>query len=118
MGSSKSVAVVHPDTKVRIALRSLLEPLGCSVATDHSCVDLLEDQSDLRPDLILLDRTLLAAEGFDVLSRLNGKWTDAETVLLPEGLSCASQHPAFATPLLSIIGRFLQMRTTRELLAV
>jgi DNA-binding response OmpR family regulator len=108
--------VVHPDSKVRIALRSTLEAHGCIVATDHSCPDLLSDGS-LRPDLILLDRSL-SDEGFDVLSRLNQKWEEAEIVFLPEGMTKEATKSAAIPQLLGIVDRFLQMRTTRDLLAI
>ena len=115
MRSSKVVTVVHPDSKVRIALRSTLEAHGCTVATDHSCADLLSDAS-VRPDLILLDRSL-SDEGFDVLSRLSQKWEEAEIVFLPEGMGKETTKHAVIPQLLGIVDRFLQMRTTRDLLA-
>jgi FixJ family two-component response regulator len=116
MRTSKVVTVVHPDSKVRIALRSILERHGCTVATDHSCADLLSDSS-IRPDLILLDRSLLGEEGCDVLSRLSQKWDDTEVVFLPEGLSTEMGKSASTTELLGIVDRLLKMRTTREILA-
>jgi DNA-binding response OmpR family regulator len=115
MRTSKVVAVVHPDSKVRIALRSTLEAHGCTVATDHSCSDLLSDAS-VRPELILLDRSL-SDEGFDVLSRLSQKWEEAEIVFLPEGMTRETTESAAIPQLLGIVDRFLQMRTTRDLLA-
>ena len=116
MKSSKLVTVVHPDSKTRVALRSTLEAHGCSVATDHSCADLLSD-SGVRPNLILLDRSMLSEEGVDVLSRLNHKWNEAEIVFLPEGLTAKTGQTAVLPELLRIVDRLLQMRTTRELLA-
>jgi DNA-binding response OmpR family regulator len=116
MKTSKVVTVVHPDSKVRIALRSTLEAHGCTVATDHSCADLLSDPS-IRPDLILLDRSLLAEEGFQVLSEMNHKWEEAEVLFLPEGLDGETGKAAATPQLLQIVDRLLQMRTTRELLA-
>jgi DNA-binding response OmpR family regulator len=118
MRTSKVVTVVHPDSKDRISLRSILEAHGCTVATDHSCADLLSGESSVRPDLILLDPSLLADEGFDVLSQLRDKWDQAEVVFLPEGLSSETTRSAFTAQLLSIIDRFLQMQTTRDLLAL
>jgi len=115
MRPSKLVTVVHPDSKVRIALRSTLEAHGCSVATDHSCDDLLSDSS-IRPDLILLDRSLLGEEGSKVLSQLNRKWLETEIVFLPEGLA-SEKAKAAAAQILPIVDRLLKMRTTRELLA-
>jgi DNA-binding response OmpR family regulator len=115
MRSSKVVTVVHPDSKVRIALRSTLEAHGCTVATDHSCADLLSDTS-VRPDLILLDRSL-SDDGFDVLSRLSQKWEEAEIVFLPEGMTREATKSAAIPQLLGIVDRFLRMRTTRDLLA-
>jgi FixJ family two-component response regulator len=117
MRTSRVVTVVHPDSKVRISLRSILQSHGCTVATDHSCADLLSGEPSLLPDLILLDRTLLACEGADVLSQLNQKWEGTEIVFLPEHLSSESGTSASTAQLLSIVDRLLQMRTTRDLLA-
>jgi DNA-binding response OmpR family regulator len=116
MKSSKLVTVVHPDSRTRIALRSTLEAHGCTVATDHSCADLLSD-SVVRPDLILLDRSTLSQEGVEVLSRLSRKWDEAQIVVLPEGLTAKTGKAAVPPELLKIVDRLLQMRTTRELLA-
>src|SRR5690242_16428686 len=116
MKTSIVVTVVHPDSNVRIALRSTLEAHGCTVATDHSCADLLSDPN-LRPDLILLDRSLLAEEGFQVLSQMNQKWEEAEVLFLPEGLGSETSKTAATPQLLQIVDRLLKMRTTRELLA-
>jgi len=109
----KSVIVVHPDSKSRIALRGVLESRGIHVATDHSSADLLAWTSDLRPDLVLLDRSLVAVDGVDLLSEIRRKWKETEIVLLPEELGDRS-----FTTLLDIVDRLLGMRTTRELLAV
>ena len=116
MRISRVVCVVHPDSKVRTALRSTLEAHGCTVATDHCCADLLSD-SNIRPDLILLDRSLLGPEGFDVLSRLSQKWEETEVLFLPEGLAKRVGKTAFPPELLHIVDRLLKMRSTRELLA-
>ena len=116
MRTAKVVTVVHPDSRVRIALRSTLEAHGCTVATDHSCADLLSESS-IRPDLILLDRLLLGEEGFEMLSRLSQKWEGTEIVFLPEGLAMETGKTASNPELLRIVDRFLKMRTTRELLA-
>jgi FixJ family two-component response regulator len=113
----KNVTVVHPDSKVRIALRSILESHGCAVATDHSCSDLMTGESPCRPDLILLDRSLLATEGFGVLSQLNQKWQEMEIVFLPEGIKADSAKTEATPQLLKIVDRLLRMRTTREILA-
>ena len=115
MRTSRVVTVVHPDSKVRIALRSILEAHGCTVATDHSCADLLSDAC-VRPDLILLDRSL-SDEGFDILSQLSHKWEEAEIVFLPEGMTKETMKSASVPQLLGIVDRLLQMRTTRDLLA-
>ena len=110
---SKLVIVVHPDSKVRIRLRTALEKRGILVATDHSCSDLLSWTSDLRPALVLVDRSLTNADGVELLSEIQRKWKETETVLLPEDLGGAALDS-----LLAIVDRFLGMRTTRELLAV
>lgn len=117
MRTSKIVTVVHPSSRVRIALRRTLETHGCTVATDHSCEDLLTGESTVTPDLILLDRSLLSDDGVNVLHRLNRKWTDAEIVYLPEDMSSDAGPSAFAALLLPIIDRILQMRTTSDLRA-
>ena len=116
MKHSKVVTVVHPSSKVRIALRSILEAHGCTVTTDHSCTDLLSGQSPAVPDLILLDRSLLDHEGFDVLARLNRKWGDVETVFLPENTG-EIERSVLTARLLPIIDRLLKLRTTSDLLA-
>lgn len=113
----KNVAVIHPDSKARITLRSILESHGWSVATDHSCSELLLRESSLGPDLILMDRALLAKEGFTILSRLSHKWEEVEIVFLPEGLRGEGVKSEATPQLLKIVDRLLRMRTTRELLA-
>jgi FixJ family two-component response regulator len=118
MRTSKAILVVHPDWRVRMALRSLLETHGCTVATDYSCADLLSGSSDFRPDLILVDRSLLDHEGLDVLSQLGRRWDDTEVVFLPEGMNGGAEKSDFAAQLLRIVDRLLQMRTTRDILAV
>jgi FixJ family two-component response regulator len=118
MRNSKAVTVVHPDWRIRIALRTLLEAHGCTVSTDYSCSDLLTGPSDVRPDLILVDRPLLDHEGIDILSRLGARWTDTEIVFLPEGLTAECGISAVASPLLQIVDRLLEMRTTRDILSV
>jgi DNA-binding response OmpR family regulator len=118
MSSTKAVTVVHPDSKVRIALRTVLEAHGCAVATDHSIGDLLSGADDFRPNLILLDRSLLAREGIEVLSQLNQKWEETELLFLPEGLGAENQRSALTSQLLVVIDRLLSLRTTREMLAV
>lgn len=108
----KSVVVVHPDSKARIALRKALESRGLSVATDHSCNDLLTGDSDLKPDLVLIDRSMLSEDGVDLLSEISKKWKESLSVLLPEDLG----SPGFGV-LLGHVDRLLGMRSTRELLA-
>ena len=116
MNTSKLVTVVHPDSKVRVALRSTLEAHGCTVTTDHSCGELLAD-SRIRPNLILMDRSLLGEEGSsNILSQLNRKWEETEIVFLPEGLAREMDKTAILQ-ILPIVDRLLKMRTTRELLA-
>jgi DNA-binding response OmpR family regulator len=110
---SKIVVVVHPDSKARIALRTALESRGLAVATDHSCVDLLEWRSDLHPDLVLVDRSLIDRDGVDLLSEISRKWEETQTVVLPQDLA-----PASLSSLLAIVDRLLGMRSTRAILAV
>jgi DNA-binding response OmpR family regulator len=118
MQSEKRVAVIHPDGAVRVTLRTLLQAHGCNVATLPSCHEFLEDFSLLRPDLILLDRSLLPPEGPTMLSALRRKWNEVQIVFLPEELGRTPEASRSLAQLLGIIDRFLQMPTTRELLAV
>jgi len=118
MRTSKAVTVVHPDFRVRIALRSILEAHGCTAATDHTCADLLSGNSDLQPDLILVDRSLLEREGLEILSQLNRKWNETEIVFLPQGLDGSAAVATYAAQLLRIVDRLLEMRTTRDILEV
>jgi DNA-binding response OmpR family regulator len=118
MRNTKAVTVVHPDSRIRIALRTLLEAHGCTVATDFSCGDLLSGASDVRPDVILVDRHLLDHEGLDVLSQLTAKWQESEVIFLPESVNDQAGAAAFAAQLLRMIDRLLECRTTREILAV
>ncbi len=117
MDASKTVAVVHPASKVRIALRGNLEKRGWAVATDHSCDDLLTGDSGVRPDLILLDRSLLGDESSDMLSQLHHKWKDTEVVFLPAAITTDGEISTYLPQLVGIVDRLLKMRTTREILA-
>ena len=110
---SKIVVVVHPDSKARILLRTALESRGLAVATDHSCADLLEWRSDLRPDLVLVDRSLIDRDGVDLLSEISRKWVETQTMVLPQDLA-----PASLASLLAIVDRLLGMRSTQAILAV
>jgi len=118
MRDTKAVTVVHPDSRLRVVLRSILQAHGCTVATDHSTRDLMSGKVDLRPDLILLDSALLRNEGMELLSEFSRKWDETEIVFLPEGLRAEDVKSAFTSQLLGIIDRLLQMRTTKEMLAV
>ena len=118
MNTAKTVTVVHPDTRVRIALRGTLENHGWAVATDHSCADLLIGDSAVRPDLILLDRSLLADDGSDMLSLLRQRWEDTEVVFLPAAITSDGEISNYLAPLLGVVDRLLKMRTTREILAI
>jgi FixJ family two-component response regulator len=118
MRNTKAVTVVHPDSQIRIALRSLLEKHGCTVSTDYSCGDLLSGSSDVRPDVILVDRRLLDHEGLDILSQLTAKWQESEIIFLPESVNDQAGAAAFAVQLLRMIDRLLELRTTRDILAV
>ena len=118
MRTTKAVTVVHPESRIRIALRTLLEAHGCTVSTDYSCGDLLSGNSDVKPDLLLVDRRLLEHEGLDVLSQLTAKWQECEIVLLPESVNDEAGAKALASQLLRIVDRLLEMRSTRDILSV
>jgi len=118
MSGTKAVLVVHPDSPVRLLLRSLLGARGRTVWTGHSWSDLLSDRSGDAPDVILMDRSYLDREGMDVLSLCRRKWNDAEVVLLPKGLETVSAPGDNLLQLLGHVDRLLSMKTTRELLAV
>jgi FixJ family two-component response regulator len=118
VNTSKVVTVIHPDARARVLLRSVLQAQGRTVATDHSCTDLLSDHSGIDPAVILMDRSLLAREGLDVLSLLCRKWKESQVVFLPEGLEAADDGSVVIVQLLRHVERLLAMRTTGELLAV
>jgi len=109
----KSVMVVHPDSSVRRALQLALENRGIRIATDQTSAGLLACDPGLRPDLVLLDRSVAAGQGIDLLSEISRKWKETVTVFLPEDLGGASLGA-----LLNIVDRLLGMRSTRDLLAV
>jgi DNA-binding response OmpR family regulator len=117
MRTSRSVTVVHSDVKVRIALRSLLEAHGCTVTTDHCLRDLASTASDILPDLILVERDLLAREGIEILTDLSRKWAESVSIFLPEGLTAETVH-AFRPQLLAIVDRMLELALTRDILTV
>jgi len=77
----------------------------------------LTGASTLTPDLILLSRRLLEAEGVNVLAQFSRKWNEVESVFLPEGLDQAVPPGVFADQILGVVDRFLKMPPTRELLA-
>jgi FixJ family two-component response regulator len=116
--TSKVVLVVHPDSQMRILLRSILQDESRTVLTDHSCSDLLSDQLGDVPAVILMDRSFLNQQGVDVLSLFHRKWNDTEVVLLPEGLEIASTQRDTLIQLLRHVDRLLSMKSTKELLAV
>lgn len=119
MRTSRSVTVVHPDVKVRIALRSILETHGCTVTTDHCLRDLASTGAEISPDLILVDRDLLAREGIEILTELSRKWKEAVPILLPEGLTAETVHTSsFGPQFLSIVDRMLGLALTRDILTV
>ncbi len=118
MKTEKQVVILHADGAVSCTLRRLLRAQGCDVATRLSCQDLLDSVVPLHPDLILLDLDLFNHEGPALLSRIMRKWNETEIVLLPEGLGKKSDPSFTITQLQGIVGRFLEMRTMRDLLAV
>lgn len=87
--TAKTVMVVHPQSRMRVLLRSVLQDHGRTVVTDHSCRDVLADRSDLAPAAILLDRSFLDPDEADVAALLRGKWPAAELVVLPLGIDQA-----------------------------
>ena len=115
---SKVVLIVHPDSRVRILLRSSLQNQGCSVMTDHSWRDLLGDRSGDVPAVMLMDRSFLDQESVDLLSLFRQKWNDTEVILLPEGLENATIQRESMIPLLRHVDCLLSMKFTKELLAV
>ncbi|HZE96854.1 MAG TPA: hypothetical protein VE981_07500 [Planctomycetota bacterium] len=118
MGASKIVTVVHPDSRTRILLRSVLQNHGCEVLTDHSWSHLLSDSSGAVPAVILIDRSLIHQDVGDGLSILQRKWVDSEIVLLPGDLMTADTVTSTVTQLLAHVDRLLAMKTTREILSV
>jgi len=118
MRSTRSVTIVHPDVKVRITLRTLLEANGCTVTTDHGLRDLASTTGDFRPDIILVERSLLLEEGIDILSELQRKWDEAMIVYLPEELSADAGRAGLGAQLIGIIDRMLELKPTREILKV
>ncbi|HEV3026741.1 MAG TPA: hypothetical protein VG457_04170 [Planctomycetota bacterium] len=118
MSASKVVLLVHPDSRVRILLRSILQDQGRTVMTDHSWSDLLSDRSGDVPAVILMDRSILDQEGVDALSLFRRKWNDTEVILLPEGLEMASIPRDSMIQLLRHVDRLISMKSTKELLAV
>ncbi len=116
MKASKFVMVIHPDSDMRNALRSVLQDHQRRVITGDSWLDLISDRSGESPAVILLDRTLLNPEKVDVLSLLHQRWTDSEIVLLPEGLENPGTRADTMIQLLRHIDRLLAMTSTRELL--
>ena len=116
MRTSRSVTVVHPDVQVRIALRSILEAHGCTVTTDHCLRDLALAAGGIVPDLILVDRSLLAREGIEILTELSRKWNESVPVFLREGLTADAVQTSFRPQLLAIVDRMLELALTRDIL--
>jgi DNA-binding response OmpR family regulator len=114
MRPSRAVMAVHPDSEMRVMLRSMLEAHGCTVATDHSCGDVLA--RNVQPQVILVDRSLLPHEGIDVLTQLNQRWPEAQIVFLPEEMDHTTKG-SLEPQLLGIVERMLKMRPTREILS-
>lgn len=114
----KVVVVLHPESQVRMLLRSVLQDARRTVLTDHSWSDLLADRSSAVPSVILMDRSMLDHAGMDVLSQLRQKWSEAEIVFLPEGLLRPEATQVALSHLTRHVDRLLSMKTTRELLAV
>jgi DNA-binding response OmpR family regulator len=118
MSHEKVVLVVHPESRMRILLRSVLQDHGRQVLTDHSLTDVLADRSAEIPAVILLDRSFVAQDGVDVWSLFRQKRHDTETVLLPEGLESADRWRDCMIQVLRHLDRMLVMKPTRELLSV
>jgi DNA-binding response OmpR family regulator len=119
MRTSRSVTIAHPDVKVRIALRSILEAHGCTVNTDHCLRDLASTEGGISPDLILVDRGLLEREGIEILTELSRKWRESVPILLPEGLTAETVNSSsFGPQFLAIVDRMLGLALTRDILTV
>jgi len=117
MNPSKTIVVLHPQAGQRLLLRSVLQDHGRSVVTDLSCSDLLTDPSGLTPAVILLDRSYVAADGVDVLTRLQQKWPDTEVVILPQALEQTETWRDSIIQILKHLDRLISMKSTTELLA-
>ena len=117
MNPSKTIVVLHPQAGQRLLLRSVLQDHGRSVVTDLSCSDLLADPSGLTPAVILLDRSYVAADGVDVLTRLQQKWPDTEVVILPQALEQTETWRDSIIQILKHLDRLISMKSTTELLA-
>jgi len=80
---SNIVLVVHPESRIRLLLRSVLQDHGRTVMTEHSWSDLLSDRSGAVPAVILLDRSYVAQEGVEALGLLRRQWPGTEILILP-----------------------------------
>ena len=86
MKDSRIVTALHPNSTMRILLRSMLQDPGRTVITDHSWTDLLADSDAPAPDVLLLDPSFIGQDDVDVPSLLHERWPHAEVVVLPPGL--------------------------------
>ena len=118
MRTTRSITIVHPEVKVRIALRSIFEAHACTVTTDHSLRDLASTKGDVCPDVILVDRAQVTQEGIEILTELNRIWEEAVIVFLPEGLTSDIPQSTLRPQLLGVVDRMLTLKSTREILSV
>lgn len=116
MKDSRIVMAVHPESRMRILLRSMLQDPSRTVLTDHSWTDLLADRESTAPAIILLDRSFLGQDCVDVLSLIHERWPDAEIVILPEALESGETCRDAMIQLMRHVDRLLAMKSTRELL--
>ena len=86
MSNSTIVTAVHPDSKIRILLRSALQDPTRTVLTDHSWADLLADAAAPRPSVIILHRSFIGQDCVDVLALFQERWPGIDIVVLPESL--------------------------------
>lgn len=111
MRNSTIVTAVHPDSKIRILLRSVLQDPTRTVLTDHSWADLLSDAAAPPPSVILLDRSFIGQDCVDVLALFQQRWPGVEVVVLPETLEADETRRDAMIQLLRQVDRLLATST-------